>query len=281
MALPASPNPIRRPSRRACPAVLAALTFLVGSPLAGLQDADGEATSTDTVRVSASVEHTRFSGSVDPWTSGSVGLSASTRPGSLTARLNAARRFDRTGRQFELDAYPDLGPGRYAYLNIGWSSASIYPHHRYGAELYSGLPGPWEASLGMRHLRFRSSNVTLYTGSLGVYRGNWWYSLRPFVKPDDGDVGVSMSLIGRKYGRDRYDYWGFRIGVGASAADIDTDFDLGRDNSVTLSLNGRVPVGDGPWNLSWGGTWEWEELSGDRSRQRFEVDLGFSVVVAG
>ena len=50
---------------------------------------------------------------------------------------------------------------------------------------------------------------------------------------------------------------------------------------MTFSLNGRVPVGDGPWNLSWGGTWEWEELSGDRSRQRFEVDLGFSVVVAG
>jgi len=258
-----------------------AATALPGSTARALAAQVAPAARVDTVQVSVGLGHTRFGGFQDPWTDGSLAVAGITRPGTLVARLNRARRYGSEGTQVEFDAYPNLGRGRYGYLNFGWSKATVYPHHRYGAEFFTPLSAPWEASAGVRHLRFPSSNVTLYTGSVGVYRGSWWFSVRPFVMPDDGDASVSASLAARRYGQDRFDYWGLTFGLGASAAEFNTAQDLVRRSSVTAGASGRRPLGDGRWNLAWGVSWEREELPDDRVRRRLGADLGLSFMLSG
>jgi YaiO family outer membrane protein len=267
--------------RRLLPILGLASTALWGSAPRALSAQVAPAAHADTLQVSVGFGHTRFGGFQDPWTEGSVSVTGIADPGALVARLNRARRYGAEGTQVEFDLYPKLGGERYGYLNLGWSGSSAFPHHRYGAELFTSLTGPWEASAGVRHLRFRTTHVTLYTGSLGVYRGNWWFSVRPFVTPDAGDASVSATFSARRYGRDRFDYWGLAFGVGASAAEFTTAQDLVRRSSVTVGASGRRPLGDGRWNLAWGVSWEREELPSDRVRRRLGADLGLTFTVSG
>lgn len=145
-------------------------------------------------------EYEDFDTDFDPWRLGYVELSNKFSFGSLIARVNRAERFGRTGEQYELDAYPRLGKGRYAYLNFGKSSASIFPETRYGVQIYQNLTHGWELSAGMRRLEFENSDVNIYTGSIGKYRGNYYYTLTPYITPrDEGGTSASGTLMMRKY----------------------------------------------------------------------------------
>ena len=59
-----------------------------------------------------------------------------------------------------------------------------------GAELFHSFPKAFEGSVGMRTLFFGSSDVTIYTGSVGKYISNYWISLRSYVTP--GSDGTSV-----------------------------------------------------------------------------------------
>jgi hypothetical protein len=144
-------------------------------------------------------EYQNFDKDFASWQLGYVELSKKFSFGSVIARLNHAERFGESGDQWEVDAYPGLGKGRYAYLNFGKSSASIFPETRYGAQIYQNLPHGWELSVGMRRLEFTSSNVNIYTGSIGKYRGNYYYTLTPYVTPGNGGTSASGALMMRKY----------------------------------------------------------------------------------
>ena len=61
----------------------------------------------------------------------------------------------------------------------------------------------------MRYLDFTTSNATVLTGSIGHYRGNYYFSLRPYITPrSDGPTSISGSLLVRKYLRDGENYLG-------------------------------------------------------------------------
>jgi YaiO family outer membrane protein len=120
--------------------------------------------------------------------------------GKIIPRLSYAYRFQTQGLQYELDMYPVVSKTFYGYLNYGFSNASIFPNHRAGAEVYANIPKANEVSLGMRYLDFRQSQATLLTGSFGMYRGNYYLSLRPYVTLfKDRNPGFSGSLLARKY----------------------------------------------------------------------------------
>jgi YaiO family outer membrane protein len=157
-----------------------------------------------------------FSSTFNPWYYETVSYTRKTKfLGSLTSRLNYARRFDENGYQLEADAYPTLSKKMYAYVNAGFSPSNIFPKARCGASLYYNLPKAFEAELGFRYLYFSSSTI-IYTGSFGKYYKNFWFSLRSYITPGGAGVSQSYFLLSRYYLGDADNYLTLTIGTGAS-----------------------------------------------------------------
>ncbi|MBW6496778.1 MAG: YaiO family outer membrane beta-barrel protein [Bacteroidales bacterium] len=101
--------------------------------------------------------------------------------GTVISRVNVADRFGNTGLQFEVDAYPSLGPGTYMYLNAGYSPHDkLFPTVRAGLEVFQKLPSAWEASAGLRLLNFTENDLLILTGSISKYYRQYYFSFRPF-----------------------------------------------------------------------------------------------------
>lgn len=217
-----------------------------------------------------------FMGDIDAWQLASFSLGQRSTAGTLIARVNYAHRFATSGVQVEGDAYPRLGDGTYAYLNAGYSGASIFPEWRFGAEVFTNLPQAWEASLGMRHLRFTGAPVTLFTGSLGKYAGNFWLSARPYLRSSSTGTSASASLTARRYYEDADNYIGLRVGYGSTPGDQLTPDVLARSNSFAVTLGGSHAV-----TSSLLGTWsaggEREELSSTSTRNSWTISGGLKV----
>lgn len=166
--------------------------------------------------LSASFTYDRFSDVFDPWKNSYLQLSRSTPIGSVIARLNYSDRFGSTGIQPEIDIYPGIADGFYGYFNFGYTTSTLYPRIRIGGELYKRLPGGFEASFGFRHMRFESSEITIYTGSLSAYYQNWYISARPYLTPGSTGLSRSFNLTLRRYLDGPENYFTLRGGFGFS-----------------------------------------------------------------
>jgi len=89
----------------------------------------------------------------------------------------------------------------------------------------------------MRTLFFSSSDVTIYTATLGKYIGNYWISLRSFVTPGSDGTSASGFLQMRRYFSDPENYIGLRLGYGVSPDDNQNLVDV--DSSSRLKLKTR------------------------------------------
>jgi YaiO family outer membrane protein len=144
--------------------------------------------------------------------------------GALLGRANWAERYGQSAWQYEIDAYPKLWKGAYLYLNAGWAEQGFFPTQKYAAEIYWSLPKAFEASVGVRWMKFEPTEVWIYTGSIGWYRGNWYMAFRPYVSNKPGDTSVSASFMARRYMATKDDYWTLRVG-GGQASDLDQSID--------------------------------------------------------
>jgi YaiO family outer membrane protein len=214
-----------------------------------------------------------FDAILDPWHLASVSLSHRLPVGSIIGSINYAHRFGESGYQFEVDAYPKFGRHLYAYVNAGYSPQGSFPDWRGGGELYANLPAAWEASVGFRHLRFGDA-VTIWTGSAGKYYGNYWTSLRPFVRFDEGDVSWTLLIMTRRYFADANTYVGFLAGYGSTPSDVLTEAELERANDIKLELTGKHPLTVG-LRWQWRASVEREELTFSRIRYRLGATLRF------
>lgn len=152
---------------------------------------------------------------LDPMFYGAVEYKKQTKWGVILPRINFNRRFNINGVQAEVDAYPKISKSLSGYFNYGFSTSEIFPKHRVGAEMVKELPNAIEASLGFRYLSFVADEATILTGSFGLYRGNYYASIRPFVVPDAlKGIGVSGSLLVRRYLKDGNNYLGMNLGYG-------------------------------------------------------------------
>lgn len=169
-----------------------------------------------TAGVSYSVD--LFDRTFDPAHYGALQLGRTNSWGSSIVRLNWAHRFETDGWQPEIDLYPRIANGIYAYLNYGYSDTDLFPEHRIGGEIFTKLPASFEASAGMRYLYFDGdTKVNIYTGSIGWYVKDYWLSLRPFIIPDEETgTSVSASLSVRKFFSDADTYFGLSGGLGFS-----------------------------------------------------------------
>jgi YaiO family outer membrane protein len=226
----------------------------------------------------ASIEYglTTFTGggaAPDPWHTVSAELSRKTAPVTLVARTNYAHRFGQDGYQVEADAYPRISRRFYGYLNAGYSPSDIFPELRYGAELYGGFGRGGEASLGARRLEFADEGVTIYTGSLGAYTGNYYLSARPYVTPRDDGTARSGTILVRRYLADGDSHVTFSAGAGTAPTESPLEFELGRTQSYRAALYGRLPLRTG-LALRWSAGYEREELTRGQSRDRMGAGIG-------
>lgn len=156
-----------------------------------------------------------YSDVFDPMQYHTLNYSRKTKYGSVIGKVNFNRRFNENGFQYEIDAYPKFGKGFYAYLNVGLSNSFLFPDVRYGAELFKTLPKGFEVSLGFRSLKFNET-TTIYTGSVTWYKGNSYFSIRPYITPDAPGASKSGTFTYRKYRSDADNYFGVAVGMGFS-----------------------------------------------------------------
>lgn len=209
----------------------------------------------------------------NPWHAGSFQLSRRTGIGTVALRLNYANRFQRGATQYEIDAYPRIVHGLYMYVNYGYSSSRLYPKHRYAGELYANLPQGVELSAGFRRLVFGSSTVTIYTGTLAKYQGNWWISFRPYITPKSIGTSRSYQLTVRRYFGDADTYFGVTAGRGSSPGEVRDVSDLLRLDSWKVGFRMQKALGD-VFILKISGRYGWEELVTNRERRRFNLGIG-------
>ncbi len=200
----------------------------------------------------------------DPWQLTAFSYGRKTKLGSVIARVNMAQRFGDTGFQYELDAYPKISENNYVYLNYGFSKSSGFPDNRFGIELYHNFPKSFEGSIGMRQLYFSSSNVSIFTATLGKYVSNYWISLRSYVTPGSDGTSVSGQLQARRYFSDPENYIGLRLGYGVSPDDNQNLVDINAKSRLTLKTRSiRMEYNhiiSRIWILNGGATWGNEEL---------------------
>jgi YaiO family outer membrane protein len=156
-----------------------------------------------------------FDSELDPMYYGALEYKKEYKWGVLIPRLNFNRRFNINGLQAEIDAYPIINKTLSGYFNYGFSSAAIFPKHRVGGEVVKELPKALEVSLGFRHLVFENDAATILTGTFGIYRGNYYAVLRPYVVPDSKKgIGVSGNLLVRRYLKDGNNFVGLNMVYG-------------------------------------------------------------------
>ncbi|HEY9168964.1 MAG TPA: YaiO family outer membrane beta-barrel protein [Lutibacter sp.] len=197
------------------------------------------ALSYNSIGINASVDF--YSETFDPMQYYSLNYSRQTKYGSIIGKMNFSRRFNDNGAQFEVDLYPKITKGLYAYLNIGFSNSYLYPDVRYGAELYKSLPKGFEASLGFRALKY-STTTNIYTGSIGWYTGNSYWSFRPYLTPGDSGTSKSGTLNYRKYRSDADNYFSVSVGMGFSP-EIDRFNFEGHEDAIIELQSQKFNVG--------------------------------------
>ena len=155
----------------------------------------------------------------DNWHILGLAYKRATNLGSFIFRTNYANKFADNGVQFELEAYPRINKIFYMYLGAGYSNqVGIFPRFRTGASLYANLPKSFEGEIGYRQLHF-SSDIWMYTASVGKYYQNFWFNFRTYLSPDQDNISHSYTGTVRYYTKGADDYLGFQIGTGISPED--------------------------------------------------------------
>jgi YaiO family outer membrane protein len=225
-------------------------------------------------RLSVDYGFEHYNSFADPWQSSTISLSRQSAFGTVIGHLNYANRFATNTHQYEIEMYPRIVKGVYAYVDYGYSQSPLFPRNRAGAELYFNPGKGVEFSIGGRFLHF-SSDVWIYTASIGKYHGNYFFDFRPYITPGRTGTSASGSVLVRRYFGDAQKYIGFTAGTGSAPSDVLNTIDLQRLNSFTIGSTGNFPIGP---RLAWGWNagWSTEKLPSTSSRNRFAAGTGFS-----
>ena len=222
---------------------------------------------------------------VNPWNFGSVAFGRKSKTfGTVTLRYNYARRFENDGHQIEIDAYPTIAKGIYTYFNAGISNKKNFPYSRLSIEPYFKLPASFEISLGFRYMNFDdnriaaldSNKVIIYTGTIGKYWGNYWFSVRPYLTP--GKIGWSKSanLTLRRYLADADSYLSLIVGTGISPDQQQYAYNPNyylKSNKIAFEYQQKIAS---RFFLSCGTGFAREEISAGIKHNSYSFDIGIS-----
>lgn len=191
---------------------------------------------------SISYRYDYFTDIFNPWKFVEFALSRQTPIGSVIGRIQHARRFGSDGTQFNIDAYPSITNGLYAYVSGGYSESSIYPRYRFGFSLYKSLPASFELAVGMRYLDFMTSQTDIYTAALTKYKGSYLFTLRSYYVPAPGGNSRSINLVMRRYFGSATAYASVTGGYGSAPTEIQFSQDIQTLNSWSVGIDGQYPL---------------------------------------
>lgn len=226
-------------------------------------------------KVSANYDFTYFDKEYDsPWHLASVDYTQQTDIGSIIGRINYANRFQTSGFQAEVDAYPHISRVFYAYVSGGYAgNGGIFPRYRAGFSLYANLPAAFEGEAGFRFLSYGRA-TWIYTASVGKYYKNFWFNLRTFITPSNNSLSQSFLLNTRYYYSGANDYFTLTLGTGLSPDDIlnSTGSYTIRSNNIGLGYRHAFkPLNIAFINLSWVNTEYLPHVKGNQ----YDIGIGY------
>ena len=156
-----------------------------------------------------------FDTQYNPMSYGFVSYIKETKLGDVMGTVHYNNRFKQNGYQYEIQLFPKISSSLYLNLNYAYSSDAIFPNHIYRGEAFYMLPKEIEISLGAWHYDLGSNTAQVYTGSVSMYKKQYFLSLRPYVSPvENASPSLSGTFTARKYGKTRYHYIGLMLGYG-------------------------------------------------------------------
>jgi len=209
-----------------------------------------------------------FSSVFDSQQEHQVSLRGPTPLGSVIGRLARADRFGDHSNQISGEFYPHIRSGTYAFVTVGGSpDAVLYPQYFVGTDLYQSAGHGFEVSAGYRRLQF-SDDVNIFTAALYKYYGNWLYSGRIYLTPDDLGVSKTGVFAARRFFGDEgiHDYLEFRFSYGASKALATTTLDLISLNSTRYTVSYDKRIGNWDAAVSLGAGSEDQQFGGKVNR---------------
>jgi YaiO family outer membrane protein len=219
-----------------------------------------------------------FSDGRDSWRETSLQVGRLTPIGSFTVRGNQASRFGRTDTLTEVEIYPRVRPGTYAFVGFGASgSDGFYPGTRVATDIYQSIGHGFEASVGWRRLDF--DDVTnIYVATLSRYVGNWLITGRAFHVPGAPrlDSNSYHGSARRYFGSDGTSYVGGGYSRGLWREEIRSATDLIALDSDTV--RGDLEMGiTSRLRIKASGSASWQERAWGTVRQD-SVSVGLGVI---
>lgn len=192
--------------------------------------------------MSLNYRYDRLNRNFDPWNFLEFALSRQTILGSVVGRVQYANRFASNGVQFNIDAYPSIYSGLYAYISAGYSDSPVYPDTRLGLSLYKSLPWAMEVEGGIRYLKFSSAETMIYTFSLSKYWGSYLFTGRTYIIPFSGDISQSYNILARRYFGDTNTYFEISGSFGSAPSEVRFSEDLNSMKSRSLTAEIQYPL---------------------------------------
>lgn len=226
--------------------------------------------------IGAIYDHDSFGGSLTPWDTYTVyGRTRTKVTGALIGRVTHTNRFDATGTQYELDAFPSLGKKSYGYFNVGFSNAFFFPSFRFGTSIYWNLKNAWEIEAGYRLLAF-SENTHVITPSIGKYLGSWWFNFRLNYIPSKAGASTSGNLQTRYYFKGAEDFLSLQLSTGVSPDEQNRDFQSQLLNSYRARLGYQHL-----WTQRWMGFgfvgYSRDEITSGNFRNNLNISIGTEI----
>jgi YaiO family outer membrane protein len=155
----------------------------------------------------------------------STGISKWTKYGTYIGKINMGEEFAEAVNQgdplpsyplpafqWELEAYQQLFPVNYLWLNYAGSQNDFFPIQRGGIEFFQRLPEGFEVSLGTRFMHWTDLDVMwIYTGSISWLHNRNYLAFRPFFSNTGGRWVDTYILIFRHYFSDSPNDYAFAL----------------------------------------------------------------------
>lgn len=187
--------------------------------------------------------HDTFGEDRDPWQEATLSIGRETPVGSLMVRASHADRFGLEDQQVDVEFYPTFRAGTYAFVGVGVADQVLFPENHVSFDLYQSIGNGFEVSGGFRKLRF-SETTTIYLATVSKYVGNWMYTVKASVVPDD-ELGNAWSYHGnlrRYFGSAGTSYVGAGYSHGFNREEPRGTGDLIRVDADTLRAQADIDV---------------------------------------
>lgn len=149
---------------------------------------------------------------------GTLEYKRSTKKFPWLARIHFGKIPSLSDHSIEAEGYPSIGKSTYAFVHAGAGLGSkFFPTWKGGAEIFQAIPANIEISGGARWMRFPAKEeVLLYTGSAGIYLGNYWFSYRLYGLNKSKYAHLTHAVSARKYFWDRNQFAGLYLIYGVA-----------------------------------------------------------------